>query len=328
MKIVINNPTKYILDILLFISGFVTLVASYVLWFIIPRGVGIHGGDSHCSGSGVGATGNVKYVMGFPRFTWISFHNWVSVVLFIIVVIHIIIHWRWIVEITRKVSNNLQGSAIKVLELYGSVVILFILFVFDSLSGLVIWLVLPRGKWDYFPMINGYGRTFLSLQRDIWVDLHAWKRGIDRLDYFRSPDPQLEMGGGSFQKNIIWVRKVKKLKSRNALKDASLHFGIIGALAFVVFVLIFGEDWTHRYHYLSYLTPLPVISLIIANWRPLLGGLLLMATGIGTVIFDIYFSPGYPGQVAGRGLGYTLVFVSMPLVISGLFYLILWWNSR
>ena len=60
------------------------------------------------------------------------------------------------------------------LELYGSVVVLFILFVFDCLSGLILWLVLPRGVGDYNAMITGLGRTFLGLQRNIWVDLHAW----------------------------------------------------------------------------------------------------------------------------------------------------------
>jgi hypothetical protein len=95
-----------------------------------------------------------------------------------------------------------------------------------------------------------------------------------------------------------------------------------------VFILIFGKDWTHRYRYLNYLIPLPVISLLIAKRHPLPGGLLQMVTGTGTAIFDVFFSPGYPGQVAGRGLGYTLFFVTMPLAISGFSYLIFWWKSR
>lgn len=118
------------------------------------------------------------------------------------------------------------------------------------------------------------------------------------------------------------------MKSQQTFKDTGLSFGIIGALAFVVFVLIFGEDWTHRYRYLNYLLPVPAISLLASKKFPLPGGLSLVATGIGVGVFDIFFSPGYPGQVAGRGLGYTLFFVTTPLVISGVFYLILWWKSR
>ena len=118
------------------------------------------------------------------------------------------------------------------------------------------------------------------------------------------------------------------LKNQHALRDTGLYCGIVGALAFVVFILIFGKDWTHRYRYLNYLMPLPVTSLLIANWFPLPGGLVLMTTGIGAAVFDVFFSPGYPGQVAGRGLGYTLFFVAMPLTISGFSYLIFWWKSR
>jgi hypothetical protein len=118
------------------------------------------------------------------------------------------------------------------------------------------------------------------------------------------------------------------LKTQQAFKDTGLYWGIIGALSFVVFIQIFEKDWTHRYRYLNYLMPLPLISLLIAKRLPLPGGLLLIATGIGAAVFDAFFSPGYPGQVAGRGFGYTLFFVTMPLVLSGYFYLIHWWKSR
>ena len=118
------------------------------------------------------------------------------------------------------------------------------------------------------------------------------------------------------------------MKTQRALRAAGLYCGVIGAVAFAVFILIFGKDWTHRYRYLNYLMPLPVLSLLVAKKFPLSGGLSLMATGIGAAIFDVLFSPGYPGQVAGRGLGYTLFFVAMPLVTSGFSYLVLWWKFR
>jgi hypothetical protein len=116
--------------------------------------------------------------------------------------------------------------------------------------------------------------------------------------------------------------------SQNALRDAGLHFGIIGALAFVVFILIFREDWTDRFRYLSVLLPLPVISLLVARRFTLPGGLLLIGSGVGAAMFDFFFSPAHPGQITGRGLGYTWIFVTLPLAISGVLYLILWWKSR
>ncbi len=115
---------------------------------------------------------------------------------------------------------------------------------------------------------------------------------------------------------------------QNTYKDAGLYSGIVGALAFVVFILIFREDWTDRYRYLSYLLPLPVISLLLARKHSVIGGILLIALGIGAGIFDVYFSPAHPGQIAGRGLGYTWVFVTLPLVVSGGFFLALGWKFR
>lgn len=111
-------------------------------------------------------------------------------------------------------------------------------------------------------------------------------------------------------------------KPSKALKDASIHFGIIGTLSFIVFVLIFREDWTDKFQYLSYLLPLPVTCLLIARKYHLAGGMLLIALGAGTAVFDGVFSPAHPGQIAGRGLVYTCIFVSLPLAISGVLSII------
>ena len=118
------------------------------------------------------------------------------------------------------------------------------------------------------------------------------------------------------------------MNSKNALKDASLHFGIIGVLAFMVWILIFQQDWTKRYQYLIYLLPVPIIFMFAARKFPLPGGLLMIALGVGAAVFDVLFSPGHPGQIAGMGLGYTIVFVSLPLVIAGVFSVLLWRKDR
>ena len=170
----IKKSLDYILDILLLLSAIATVFSSYVVWFVLPRGIGLHGGGSHCGGGGVGRTGNPEDFLGWYRFSWIDIHNWASVVLAIIILAHILLHWNWIVATTKRVSYHLQKTTGKVLELYGAVLVLFILFLFDGLTGLVLWLVIPRGAWDYYRMVNGTGRTFLGLQRCVWVDLHAW----------------------------------------------------------------------------------------------------------------------------------------------------------
>ena len=101
-------------------------------------------------------------------------HNWASVALLVIILLHIIFHWGWIVATTKRVKNYIGKRIRKVTELYIAAVVLFILFLFESLSGFIIWLFLPRGAADYFYMIIGHGRTFWGLQRNVWADLHAW----------------------------------------------------------------------------------------------------------------------------------------------------------
>jgi len=174
MNSVAKKYVNYILSISLLLCGLATVFSSYVVWFLLPRGIGLHGEGAHCSGGGVGPTGNPYPFLGWFRYNWIEFHNWASVVLFAIAVVHIILHWRWIVETTRRFTSHLRRPAPKVLELYSSFAILLVLFVFDCASGLVLWLVLPRGARDYYNMISAVGRTFLGLQRNVWVDLHAW----------------------------------------------------------------------------------------------------------------------------------------------------------
>jgi len=118
------------------------------------------------------------------------------------------------------------------------------------------------------------------------------------------------------------------MKQQTALKDAGLYFGVVGALAFIAFLLIFQMDWTERYGYLLYMIPLPVISILLARKFPLPGGLLMISLGASVTVFDVLFSPSSPGEIAGTGLGYTLIFVAMPLALSGVFHLIFWQRSR
>ena len=160
------------MDVILLFSIVFILISSYILWFILPRGMGMHG-SPYCSLYGQGLTGNYVTVWGCPRYIWIEIHNWASVALLVIILLHIIFHWGWIVETTKRVKSYIDKKVRKVTELYTAAVVLFILFLFESFSGFVIWLFLPRGRIDYLNMISSMGRTFWGPQRNVWVDLHA-----------------------------------------------------------------------------------------------------------------------------------------------------------
>ncbi|MDD4923627.1 MAG: hypothetical protein PHF74_02170 [Dehalococcoidales bacterium] len=111
-------------------------------------------------------------------------------------------------------------------------------------------------------------------------------------------------------------------QAKSYLPKAALYFGIIGAVSLLFFNLIFQEDWTQRFTWLWFVVPLPVIFLIIAGKFRFIGGLLMVLLAISITFFDIFAFPGNPGQIAGRGIGYTIAFVSLPLLLSGLFYII------
>jgi hypothetical protein len=170
----IKNYINYIMDVILLLSVAFTLTSSYIVWFILPRGMGAHGSPYCWSQSGQGNFGNSVTVWGWPRYIWIEIHNWASVALLVIIVLHIIFHWGWIVATTKRIRSYIGERVRRVTELYIAAAVLFILFLFQSFSGFVIWLFLPRGRVDYLNMIHGGGRTFWGLQRNVWVDLHGW----------------------------------------------------------------------------------------------------------------------------------------------------------
>jgi hypothetical protein len=163
---------NYFLDIILALSIIVTLASSYILWFVLPRGSGLH--SEMCGNQGMGIGGNYYRVFDMPRYAWVDIHSWASLILLSIILLHIVLHWGWIVETLKRTGSYLGGPVRKVAEQYVSSVSLFILFVVDCFSGFVLWLVLPRGSLDYYNMLSGAGRTFWGLQRNVWLDIHVW----------------------------------------------------------------------------------------------------------------------------------------------------------
>lgn len=115
-------------------------------------------------------------------------------------------------------------------------------------------------------------------------------------------------------------------KQSSYLPRVGLYLSILGVISLLVFVLIFQEDWTHRYPVMIALIPAFLIALFLIKRLPLAGGSLLIALGVAALILDILFSPHTPGEITGRGVGYTSVFVSIPLVVSGMLFLL--WRRK
>mgnify|MGYP005848907045 FL=1 len=75
--------------------SFVLAAISGVYFLLTPTG-GFEGGR------------NVRWDPGFlfPRTTWDIIHTWAGVVLIVAAVVHFVIHWRWIRNVTGKVFRT------------------------------------------------------------------------------------------------------------------------------------------------------------------------------------------------------------------------------
>lgn len=108
-----TKAVKYwFLAIIIALLGIVEAISGFVLWLGFPTGTG--GGGGH--GIGGGGTGSLTF-WELSKHTWIDIHDWVAVALVVIVAIHIILHWKWIVRVAghlfRKAPDRLAPVLIK-----------------------------------------------------------------------------------------------------------------------------------------------------------------------------------------------------------------------
>ena len=87
---------NYLVNIVMFLLVLFEVVSGFVLWFILPQGGGYRGGR--------GLTTEASFL--WTRETWITLHDWVGVALAIVIVLHLVLHWHWIVYMTKKLFQK------------------------------------------------------------------------------------------------------------------------------------------------------------------------------------------------------------------------------
>jgi len=86
--------------ILYFLAGIMLLLAlfqaisGFVLWLVLPGG-----GRGYMGGKGGGLATESTFL--WSRHTWMDLHDWVAVALVVLVALHLILHLRWIVYMTK-----------------------------------------------------------------------------------------------------------------------------------------------------------------------------------------------------------------------------------
>ena len=89
--------------------GLVEAVSGFVLWLGFPTGGGGAG-----RGWGGGGLGNLTF-WEISKHTWIDIHDWVAVALVVLVLIHVILHWKWIVRMAKSLFSGIPKRLASVL---------------------------------------------------------------------------------------------------------------------------------------------------------------------------------------------------------------------
>ena len=91
----------WILALIMGLLGLVETVTGFVLWLGFPTG----GGGGGRGWGGGGGIGNLTY-WGLTKHTWIDIHDWVAVALVALVVLHVVLHWKWIVRVGKNLFKG------------------------------------------------------------------------------------------------------------------------------------------------------------------------------------------------------------------------------
>ena len=67
------------------------VATGLILWIAVPSGQGPrflrHGGDHS--------------FLGIDRSTWIDLHDWIGLLLAVVIIVHVGLNWRWVTKQTR-----------------------------------------------------------------------------------------------------------------------------------------------------------------------------------------------------------------------------------
>jgi len=85
---------NYILFVIMFLLAVFQAVSGFLMWLVIPRG-----GEGFQGSRGL-ELADATFI--WSKHTWINLHDWTAVALLVMVIIHLILHWKWIVYTTKK----------------------------------------------------------------------------------------------------------------------------------------------------------------------------------------------------------------------------------
>jgi hypothetical protein len=82
-----KSKIDYFVDMIALVSFLVTAITGLVIMIFLPPSEGR--GGVH------------NYLFGYGRHDWGAIHDLAGVIMIIAVLIHLVLHWRWIVNMTK-----------------------------------------------------------------------------------------------------------------------------------------------------------------------------------------------------------------------------------
>jgi len=82
---------NYIVDFLAFIFFVISAISGLAMLIFMPSGV---------------RQGRLQEFLGIQKGAWTVMHNLASIILVILVIIHFILHWEWIVRMTKEIFKT------------------------------------------------------------------------------------------------------------------------------------------------------------------------------------------------------------------------------
>ena len=78
---------NYAVDVLLLVTGLTLAISSLLVWVVIPKGY------------------SPVWIL------WIAIHKWSGFALLVESMLHVALHWRWLVTMTRRLLGRLKSHS-------------------------------------------------------------------------------------------------------------------------------------------------------------------------------------------------------------------------
>ena len=158
-KISLSKQTRnnWLVDLALFSSALLAAISG-IYFLFLPQG-GFRGGR------------NPYYDLQllFSRAAWDSIHTWSGVLMIVVVLVHLPLHWSWVINMAKRMLKELRGSCgcMNRRGRFNLIINLVVAasFILAAISGLYLFFV-PGGRWATDPLI--------LFTRSTWKLIHTW----------------------------------------------------------------------------------------------------------------------------------------------------------